>query len=175
MPPICRSRNLLFLTASSLVSQFGDRLTHMVIVTFIGIYSPGQIAAFSEFSFSFTLPVIIFAPIAGVVVDHLSRRAVICNIHIIQASILALTPLFIHLTGSMLPIWFVVFLFFGLDVFNNSARAALIPSIVRREDILQANSILIFGLRIATFGGMVLGGLLIDWVGWHLGFYLDGL
>jgi len=147
----------------------------MVIVTFIGIYNPGRIGAFSEFSFSFTLPVIIFAPIAGVVVDHVSKRKVICNIHVIQALIIALTPFFIRLTNSMLPIWFTVFLFFGLDIFNNSARGAIIPSIVAREDILQANSILIFGLRIATFGGMVLGGLLIDWVGWHLGFYLDAL
>ncbi len=170
---ILKSRNLLFLTLSNSVSQFGDRLTHMVIITLIGIYDPGRIGAFSDFSVYFTLPVIMLAPIAGVVVDHVSKRKIMCYVHVIQAMIIAATPFFIHLTGTMKPIWFAVFLFFGLDLFNNTAKSAVVPSIVKRDELLPANSVLMFVARISTFAGMVLGGILIDLTGWQLGFYID--
>lgn len=170
---ILKTHNLLFLTLSSSVSQLGDRLTHMVIITLISVYAPGRINAFSDFAVYFTLPVMILAPVAGVVVDHLSKRRIMFTAHVIQAAIVAATPLFVKLTGSMIPIWFTVFLFFGLDLFNNAARNSTLPLVVNRDQLLQANSIMITVLRLSTFTGMLLGGVLIDAVGWHLGFYID--
>jgi len=170
---VLKSRNLLFLTLSASVSQFGDRLTHMVIITLISIYDPGRIRAFSDFSVYFTLPVMILAPVAGVVVDHLSKRRIMFSAHLIQAGIIAITPFFVKLTGSLTPIWFTVFIFFGLDLFNNTAKNSILPLVVPRENLLTANSILLTVLRLSTFAGMILGGVLVGAVGWHLGFYID--
>lgn len=83
----------------------------MVIVTLIGAVDPGRIGAFSELSVYITLPVILLAPIAGVVVDHVSKRKIMFRVHVIQALIIAATPVFMKITGSASPIWIAVILF----------------------------------------------------------------
>lgn len=168
-----RNRGILFLGLSNTISQLGDRLTHMVIITFIGTMSPGRVSAFSEFSIAFSLPVLILSPFAGVLVDHWNKRTIMFRCHVIQTILIVLTPTFIRLTHSIVPIWVLVVLFFCLDVFNNTARNVVIPDLVEPADLVPANSLIITLARVATFLGMVGGGYLIAWTGWNLGFYID--
>uniref|UniRef100_A0A7V3RIP6 MFS transporter n=1 Tax=candidate division WOR-3 bacterium TaxID=2052148 RepID=A0A7V3RIP6_UNCW3 len=170
---LLKKRGLLFLALSNSTSQLGDRLTHMVIITLIGAKYPGRLSAFSEFAVTFSLPVIILAPFVGVVVDHWNRQTIMFRSHLIQSMLIFLTPSFVVLFNSLIPIWILVFLFFAIDTFNNTAKSAVIPDLVHYDELVPANSFLITLARIATFIGMVGGGYLIKWVGWRLGFYID--
>lgn len=166
-------RNFVFLTLSGTLSQFGDRLTHMLLITIIAITKPGKVLAFSFASLAFTLPVIILAPFAGVLVDHWSKRRIMIRIHFIQAGLLLLTPFIIRWTNSFFFFWIAIILFFGLDIFNNTAKPALLPAVVAKRKLLTANSIDQFLARFATVLGMVVGGFLIRWAGWHYGIMID--
>lgn len=166
-------RNLIFLILSGTVSQFGDRLTHMLLITLIGITTPGKVTAFSFASLTFTLPVILLSPIIGSLVDHWSRRAVMIRAHIIQAIILFMTPFLIDLTHSYLPFWIIITLFFSIDIFNNTAKPALMPNLTSPRKILSANSLDTFLARFATVAGMVVGGFLISKIGWRWGFFFN--
>jgi MFS family permease len=73
----------------------------------------------------------------------------------------------------MTPIYVLVILFFSLDLFNNASKNAVVPDLVRKDELVTANSIIIMLARIATFAGMVGGGHLVEWVGWRIGFYID--
>lgn len=158
---------------SNTVSQLGDRLTHMVIITLIGIMFPGRISAFSEFSITFSLPIVILSPFAGVFVDHWNKQTIMFRCHMIQAVLIFITPFFIMLTRSMVPVWILVVLFFSLDLFNNTSKNSVIPDLVNYDQLVSANSIIITLARVATFIGMVGGGYLIRWVGWQAGFFID--
>jgi len=147
----------------------------MVLITMIGIAAPGKVFAFSKVSIFFTLPVIIFAPIVGVLVDRWDKRRIMTVAHIIQSGILAITPFFIVLVGGLSPVLVAAFLFFGLDLFNNTSKQACIPAIIPKAKLLSANSVFTFFARIASVVGMVLGGFIIRWMGWRLGFYFDAL
>ncbi|MCX8014774.1 MAG: MFS transporter, partial [candidate division WOR-3 bacterium] len=168
-----RIRNLIFLILSGTVSQFGDRLTHMLLITLVGISAPGKISVFSVASLTFTLPVIIFSPLVGVLVDHWSKRTVMIRAHIIQAIILTLTPFLIDWTNTYLPFWFIITLFFTIDIFNNTAKPALMPKLVAYRKLLSANSLDQFLSRFATVFGMVIGGFLIARIGWRWGFIFN--
>lgn len=170
---LLRKKGITFLGLSNTASQLGDRLIHMVIITFIGVMSPGRISAFSEFSVAFTLPIIILSPFAGVLIDHWNKRTIMFRCHLIQSLIIFLTPMFIVLTHSIIPIWVMSILFFSLDLFNNTSRNAVVPDLVDYDELVPANSLIITLARIATFIGMVGGGYLIQWVGWQIGFYID--
>ncbi|OGC42697.1 hypothetical protein A2Y85_06325 [candidate division WOR-3 bacterium RBG_13_43_14] len=170
---LLKKRGVLFISLSNAVSQLGDRLTYMVIVTLIGIMSPGQMTAYSEFSITFTLPVILLSPFVGVIIDHSNKRQVILRCHLMQSILIFLTPAVVAFSNSSIPIWTVVVLFFSLDVFNNTARNSLVPDLVDYQQLVPANAIITTIARIATFAGMVGGGLFIKWVGWQLGFYID--
>lgn len=170
---LLKKRGITFLGLSNTISQLGDRLTHMVIITLIGVMSPGRISAFSEFSVAFTLPIIILAPFAGVIIDHYNKQTIMLRCHLIQALLIFLTPTLVMLTHSTLPIWILVVLFFSLDLFNNTSRNALVPDLVEHDELVQANSLIITLARLATFVGMVGGGYLVHSVGWRIGFYID--
>jgi len=170
---LLRQRGILFLGLSNTVSQLGDRLTHMVIITLIGVMFPGRISTFSEFSVTFSLPIVILSPFAGVFIDHWNKQTIMFRCHLIQAILIFITPFFIMLTNSIIPIWILVVLFFSLDLFNNTSKNSIIPDLVRYDQLVSANSIIITMSRIATFIGMVGGGYLIKWVGWQTGFFID--
>ncbi|OGC42703.1 hypothetical protein A2Y85_06355 [candidate division WOR-3 bacterium RBG_13_43_14] len=89
---LLKKRGALFISLSNAVSQLGDRLTYMVIVTLIGIMSPGQMTAYSEFSITFTLPVILLSPFVGVIIDHSNKRQVILRCHLMQSILIFPTP-----------------------------------------------------------------------------------
>jgi MFS family permease len=168
-----RIRNLTFLILSGSVSQFGDRLTHMLLITLVGLSSPGRVSAFSWAQFTFTLPVVILSPLVGVLVDYWSRRKVMIYAHLIQAVILASTPYLIDMSNSFLPFWIIITVFFTIDIFNNTAKPALIPNLVASRKLLLANSLDQFLARIATVAGMVIGGYLIQKIGWRWGFVFN--
>jgi len=170
---LLKQRGIFFLGLSNTVSQLGDRLTHMVIITLIGVMFPGRISAFSEFSVTFSLPIVILSPFAGVFIDHWNKQTIMFRCHLIQAILIFVTPFFIVLTHSIVPIWVLVVLFFSLDLFNNTSKNSVIPDLVKYDQLVSANSIIITMARIATFIGMVGGGYLIHWVGWQAGFFID--
>uniref|UniRef100_A0A7C4CCP8 MFS transporter n=1 Tax=candidate division WOR-3 bacterium TaxID=2052148 RepID=A0A7C4CCP8_UNCW3 len=178
---LLRNRNFLLLTLAGSMSQLGDRITHMLIITVIGLAAPGRLLAYSGGAFVFVLPTLILSPVAGVVADHWNRRKIISRTHFIQFALIALTPLAIHLTGSYWPFWVALVIFFGLDTFNNTATPALMPALVEPDQFLAANSLNLTFARVATVIGMVAGGFLISslqrWFGpaaaWRLGLWID--
>jgi MFS family permease len=170
---VLRIRNFSLLCTGNMVSQFGDRITHMALLALIGQFQPGSHLAFSKMAASFTLPVILFGPFAGIVSDRVSRKGVLLVGDIARAALIALIPLFMLLKTSMLPVYAVIFLVFTLCLFFNVARSAIIPDLVPRDRLLEANSLNSFIARFATVAGTVLGGKIIDWIGWRGGFFLD--
>lgn len=170
---LLKKKGVRFLGFSNTISQLGDRLTHMVIITLIGTMSPGRISAFSEFAVTFSLPIVILAPFAGVLIDRWNKQTIMLRCHLIQSILIFLTPTFVTLTRSVIPIWILVVLFFSLDLFNNTSKNSVIPDLVDYDELVPANSVIITLARIATFVGMVGGGYLVGWVGWQLGFYVD--
>ncbi len=170
---VLRIRNFALLVLSASVSQFGDRLTHMLLITVIGATRPGSLLAFSAGSLTFIIPTMILAPLAGVLADRWDKRRVIFSAHFAQSALLLLAAGLIVRLDSFAPFWIALFLFFGLDVFNNTALPALVPGIVARRKLLLANSVsLTFG-RIATILGMVAGGFLLRWTGWKYGMFIN--
>lgn len=170
---VLSNRNFLYLALAGAMSQLGDRLSHMLLITIIGLSAPGKLLAYSGGSLAFVIPTLVLSPIAGVLVDRWNRKNTIARTHLLQTAILGLTPFAIALTRSFLPFWIALTLFFGLDIFNNTANPALLPSLVKRDEILAANSASLFFARIATVLGMVIGGFLIKWVGWQRGIWID--
>ncbi len=166
-------RSLIFLILSATFWQFGSSLTHMLLITMVGIANPGKVFALSKASLAFTLPVVIFSPLIGILVDRWSRRITLFRANFIKAFILILTPILISLTHSYNPFWIMIFLFFTIDIFNNTAKPALLPMVVAKRKLLLANSLEQFFGRIAMVAGMVLGGIIIVKISWCNGFALN--
>jgi MFS family permease len=170
---VLRIKNFSLLTASCSMSQFGDRLTQMLLITAIALAAPGKLMAYSTGSMAFVIPTMLFAPIAGVLADRWDKRKIIGFAHITQFAILTAAAFLIIALKSFVPFWVALFIFYGLDVFNNTSVPALIPQLVAKRKLLVANSVNLTFARVATVLGMVLGGFLIKWTGWKYGMFIN--
>lgn len=182
---VLRVRNFFVFVLSQTVSQFGDKLDYIALIGLIGTFAPErEPILLSQLAIFFSAPVLIFGPISGVLVDRWNRKYVMVTCDILRGTMVCLIPLVFVLFKNIYPVFALVFLLFLFTLFFNTARLSIIPDLVKREDVLVANSVATFVGRFATFAGMVLGGLIIDWdfwisnlgiTGWQAGFFLDGV
>lgn len=179
-----KSKNFSLFVLSQTVSQFGDKLNYIALIGVIGLY-PGSVSfLLSQLIIAITLPVIIFGPIAGVLVDRWNKKKVMVICDALRMVCAILIPIVFISTHSIYPVFAVVFFMFLLTLFFNTARNSIIPNMVDPKSILKANSLVNFVGRGATFLGMLIGGLIVDWhmwykviglAGWTVAFILDAV
>lgn len=173
------------LVVGQTTSQLGDKLHHMALLNLIAAAAAVSTSGIelAKLASAVTLPVVLFGPIAGALVDRWNKRATMIVCDLLRALLVATIPLIYHLTGSIWPVYVMAFVVALLGLFFNSAKMALIPNLVEHEQLLAANAALTSIGRLATVAGIVGGGLLVSWtiwerVGWtgyEAGFYLDAL
>ncbi len=109
---------------------------------------------------AFTLPAVLFSAIAGVFVDRFHKRDVlfISNVVRVLTAVSYIVALW-TLTGPPLLVWVYAVTFFASAVgqFFAPAQAAMIPALVRRQQLLTANSL----FNITMIGAQVVGLLVI--------------
>jgi MFS family permease len=99
------------------------------------------------------LPAILFGTLAGVTADRTDRKLMLIITNLLRAIAVGLMLL---LGRNLLAAYIVNFLVATVTVFFVPAEAATIPKIVRREDLLAANSLFSF-----TFNGAFVIGFSI--------------
>lgn len=108
---------------------------------------------------AFSLPSVIFGPLAGVVADRVNRRTVMAVVNVARAVAVVLF-LFIQMTWSVPVIlgsfYLVTFIFGAVGQFFPPAQGAVIPSLVTRQQLVNANAL--FNL---TFTGSQLLGFAV--------------
>jgi len=184
---------LVFATTQS-ASLFGDKLDYMAMLALFAWLSArggwDQSRAIATLSVVAALPTVIFAPVAGLLVDRWDRRKVMIACDSLRVLIVLVIPFIAVRLSSMPLVYAAAFAVFLCGMMFNSARMSILPGLVDAEDdrtskrILSANSFMNLTGRIATLLGMVLGGLIVDWQGWarigisppwSAGFYVDSL
>ncbi len=99
------------------------------------------------------LPAVLFGIAGGVIVDRTDRRLVLIVTNALRAA--SIVPLLLFGT-SLTVVYLVNFLVATVSIFFVPAESATIPSIVRKRDLMVANSLFTF-----TFNGAFLMGFII--------------
>lgn len=122
------------------------------------------------------IPIFFFSLIGGVVADRVERRKVLLMSQYVQmSSAFILTALI--LVGAV-RIWEILFLSFVVGLaqsFGGPAYAALIPSLVSKEDMPNAIALNSIQFNVARVLGPAIGGLALDNLGPVWCFGLNGL
>ncbi len=110
-----------------------------------------------------TLPAFLLGPIAGVLVDRYPRKNVLIGMDVVRL-LLIITAVFTLTSTSNIPVITIYIILTGIsaaDVFHRPARISLIPSLVTREQLVQANSFILASTQIMMAISFTLGGWLI--------------
>ena len=163
------------LWTGQVISEIGDWLNNIAVLALtIQLAGRGREGlAIAIYAVARHLPLFLFGPLAGVVVDRVDRRRVMVAADIAR-SLLAL--LFI-IAGQRLalPLIYVVGAsLFSVSAFFNAAKRASIPNIVESADELLAANSLSASTTAATIAiGSALGGIIATFVGRNTVFIIN--
>ncbi len=177
---VLKNGNFLALWIGQIISQFGDRLAQMALIGLYlkqtaGISLSHSVPVMRNLFFFSTLPILLFSPLAGVYVDRWSRKKTLIAADLLRAGLVLLIPLLAGYTDGMWSIYGVIFLVFSVTCFFSPAKSAIIPNLVKKRELLAANSLSNITRLIAMIGGVTAGGIIVAWTGTKMSFYLDSL
>jgi len=157
-----RHHDFLKLWAGQTVSLFGSRIGGFAL-TFVAVLtlhaSPIEVALLNAAQYG---PGLIVGLFAGVWVDRLRRRPVMIAVDIGRAIVLAIIPLAAALGRLSIPLLFGVALLVSiLTVLFDVAYRSYLPSLVRRDELMEGNSKLQATAAGAEFGGWSIAGFLL--------------
>lgn len=153
---VVRSPRYFPLWLGQLVSNFGDTLHYIALVVLV-YQLTGRGAAVAVLVAAEVLPVLVLGPVAGVVIDRFSRKAVLIGSDLVRA-VLVLSLLWPQ--GA----WHAYLVAAGLaagNTFFNPTVQAVIPSLTTEGQRLAANSVswstgrLVQILAAAVAGGLI--------------------
>ncbi len=158
----CSSGNADFrrLWTGQVVSEIGDWLNNIAVLALaIQLAGAGSVGlAVATYAIARHLPLFLFGPVAGVVVDRVSRRRVMIAADVARAA-LALGFMLANRAGSLALIYVVGASLFSVSAFFNAAKRASIPNLVNgTEELLAANSLSASTTAATIAVGSALGG-----------------
>lgn len=172
---ILKNKNFFLLWLCQIISQFGDRLDQMALIGFITQRFPGSTFQMAKL-LSFTIiPVFLIGPVAGVYVDRWDKRKTMYISDFLRGILVLLIPLVFLNLKSLFGLYLVIFLSFSVGRFFIPAKLSIVPDLVRKEELLLANSLINTTGMIAAILGFGIGGLIVDWLGPEGGFYINAL
>jgi len=148
-------------------SQAGNKIYQIAIIWWILNENPVHGGfALGAFMVAGALPSLLFCNLIGRVVDRMPARRMLVSCDLASTALLACIGWSLY-TGSLdLKIAFLMsFLLATAEGFFNPAVTKCLPSLVDEEAIEQAVAFQASTQYLASFGGSVLGAMLIGWLG----------
>jgi len=160
-----------FLWASQIFSQLTINIINFTLVTRI-FEQTGSTIAVSLLWVTYALPAVLFLPLAGPIVDTVSRKSILFFTNLLQGAVVLL---FLG-TGDQIYSFFpLVFLYSALNQFYIPAEAASIPDVVTTKDLPFANSLFLITTQITFILGFGAGGPLFSLFGPKMVFVIGSL
>lgn len=171
-----RDREFLKFWAASAISDVGSQVSTLALPLIAALMlgaTPWQMGLLSAAG---AAPVLVVGLFAGVWVDRLRRRPVMIVADVTRAVLLLVIPLASALGVLTIEILYAVALLAGtLAVLFDVAFLSFIPSLVREEELIDANSKLEMTSSTAQVAGPGIGGVLISALGAPFAVLIDAL
>jgi MFS family permease len=163
------------LWTGQVVSEIGDWLNNVAVLALtIQLAGPNTVArAVAIYALARHVPLFLFGPLAGVVVDRQDRRRVMIIADVARAA-LALGFLLATRLSALPVIYIVGASLFAVSSFFNAAKRAAIPNLVRGpRQLLSANSLSASTTAATIAIGSALGGLVATFLSREIVFILN--
>jgi len=156
---------------AQLVSVFGDFLAVFAVLSYVSFNLHASAAQVTFISISFMIPFALIGPVAGVFVDRWNVKRTMIASDLIRAA-LALALVF---AGTLWQIYAVLFLLSAVSTFFVPAQTVTLRTIVPREGLLAANTLIQQAFQVMRIISPALAGAMVGWFGASSCYYLDTL
>jgi len=168
--PVLKNRNFLYLWLAQGISQIGQNMLNYLVIVLVEQLT-GSSTQTGLAILSFLLPSVLFAGVAGVVVDHTNKRTMLIATTVLRAVTAA--GYFVYLLHGK---WRVGYLVLIIDLatlvrtcvnqFFFPAEHAAIPLLVERKHFFTVNTLIGISTNVFTVVGFILlGPFLLKFMG----------
>jgi MFS family permease len=133
---LIRNRRYFPLWLAQLISNLGDTLHYIALVVWVYQRTGSSLAVAGTVFFE-VIPVILLAPVAGVLIDRLPRKVILVGADIVRAALVLL----LLLTTQQWQVYSIVTLLAAAGIFFNPTVNATLPTLLDEKDLLAANSV----------------------------------
>ncbi len=158
MLAVLRQRNFLLIWVSGLISMTGDWILYIALPIYVYTIT-GSPMATSGAVIAELAPALLLGSVAGVYADRWPRKTIMLASNLILA-ITLLPLLLVHSADFVWIVYLVGFVQSTVAQFANPAEAALLPTLVREEQLVTANSLSSLNMNVSRLVGPTLGGLI---------------
>lgn len=170
-----RERNFRMLWAGSAISAVGDQF-YLVALPWVVLQLTGSAVAVGTILMAVAIPRALLMLFGGALTDRISARKILMSTA--SARTLLVTVIGFLLWWHLLQLWqlYVLGFFFGVaDAFAWPAATTLLPSLVKREQLVAANSVFQTTGQLTTTVAPAPAGLLIKALGTAWAFFIDAI
>jgi MFS family permease len=160
---LLRRRDFGLLWAGGLISETGDWFLLVGLPVWVFQATGSSLVTATVFLVGL-LPSLVVGPLAGVLVDRWDRRRTLVAVSLAQAAFL-LPLLAVDGRDRLWVVYLVMAVEAALGQLNDPARNALVPSLVRGDDLVGANALIGLNSNLARLVGSPLGGVLVELAG----------
>ncbi len=168
---VLKNKQFFALWLANLVSNFGDWLAIIALFSLIAFRWKGTPSQVSGILIAFVIPAALLGPVAGVFVDRWSVKRTMIVSDLIRAALAVL----LALATVQSQIYPIVFALSAVSTFFLPAQMVAIPRLVRKEELLVANSLNSQTMNINRVIAPAIASTLVAWAGEKICFYLDGV
>jgi DHA3 family macrolide efflux protein-like MFS transporter len=144
------------------ISLFGDRLHQVALGVLVYAITNSPLATGLVF-LAATLPNIVLGPIAGTFVDRWEHKWVLIASDLIRAVLVLAIPF--AATTNVVLVYPLVFVITTVSLFFRPAKTAMLPRIVKEDDVMAASSATWTADTLADIIGYPLAGLFVAFLG----------
>lgn len=166
---LLKDKNFVLLQTGRAVSMIGSDMQQFVLALYV-LARTGSAVMFASMVSIAILPRLLLAPVAGVFADWFNRKKTIVRVDFINGIIIGIFSIIYAVNGELtIPMIYVLVVVLEItEIFFGSAMAGIVPSIVKKEDLAQANSISSLISSVATFIAPMIAGVIYVAIGMQL-------
>ncbi len=159
---------------AQIISLLGDWFNTIALSTLVAVYSGGSGLAISLFLMARFLPPLLVGPFAGVLVDRYNRKLILIWCNVLRTGVV-LVFLLVTSADFLWLIYVLTIVQFMLSALFEPGQAAITPSLVKREDLVIANTLSSITWSSMLALGAIIGGVVATVFGWQIALVLDSL
>ena len=171
------NREFAKLWASQVVSLIGDWFSLVALAALIAAYTRGtdyEGFAVSGYLLARLIPPVIVSFFGGVLIDRFNRKWIMAASDV-GRGIVVLLLLFANDPSLLWLIYLLTILQFGLSAVFEPARNAIMPSLLRPEDLVLGNTLSSVTWSVMLAAGAILGGVVASAFGITVALIVDAL
>jgi MFS family permease len=173
---LLRNKNYMLVVLGNFISLMGSNIQQFVLSLYV-LELTGSATLFASMLAISILPRILLSPIAGVFGDWFDKKKSIVILDLVNATILALfvVYLFIYDDLSIGLIYALVIVLEITEIFFGSSMSVVLPSVVDKEDYLEANSFRTMVVSIGQIMAPIFGALIYGYLGLMVAIFINAI